>query len=280
MVVRKDYRRVRQTKKFRLSVTHTLILLNVLLFFIFSIVSLVYPNLINYIAINPSLILAGQNLWTIITSMFMHGSLFHLFVNMLSLFFLGSLTEQIIGRKRFFWFYIFSGIMGGLFFVIFAYLGQFFSRGDFLFGSINDSAVGASGAIFGILGILATLLPRKRVYLIVGPLIVIILQVLLSGFIPSASNVLEIVGGILVFVMIFAMFSPNPILRKVAVPLSLPFWLAPIIAIVPLLIIGYFIKLPIGNMAHLGGLVIGLLYGLYLRNKYKQKVKLLNKMIR
>ncbi len=282
MVYRRDYRRSKVSVKKRkiFSLTTSIIFVNVVLFFLFSIVSLFYPNFINFIAIKPSSVLSGDYVWTIFTSMFMHGSFFHLFVNMLSLFFLGSLTEQIIGRKRFFWFYLLAGIMGGLFFVLFAYIGSFFSRGDFIFGGINDFAVGASGAIFGLLGILATLLPKKKVYLIIGPLIVIVLQVLISGLIPSISGLLDIIGGVLIFLMIFSIFSPNPLFRKVAIPLSLPFWLAPIIAIVPLLMIGFFVKLPIGNMAHLGGLVVGLIYGYYLRNKYKQKVKLLNRIIR
>lgn len=282
MVIRRDYRRNRANikKKKNFSLTTSIIVVNVLIFFVASIISLFYNGLINFIAVNPSSVLSGQKLWTYFTSVFMHASFFHLFVNMLSLFFLGGLTEQIIGRKRFFWFYLIAGFIGSVFFVVFAYFGQFVPRGDFLFGSFTDSAVGASGAIFGILGILATLLPRKKVYLIIGPLIVIVLQVLISGFLPSISNIVDIVGGIIVFVMIFSMFSPNPIFRRIALPLSLPFWLAPIIAIVPLLIIGLFVKLPIGNMAHLGGLIVGLVYGAYLRNKYKQKVKLLNKIIK
>ena len=45
-------------------------------------------------------------------------------------------------------------------------------------------------------------------------------------------------------------------------------------------IIGFFISLPIGNTAHIGGLLIGLAYGWYLKNKYKRKIFLLNKMMR
>lgn len=282
MVIRRDYRRNVASNYSRraLSLTTSIIILNVVLFFIISIISIFYNGLINYIAVKPSSVLSGENIWTVFTSMVMHGSLFHLFVNMLSLFFLGGLTEKIIGRKRFLWFYLVAGIVGSLFFVLFAYIGQFVPRGDFIFGGIDDYAVGASGAIFGILGILATLLPKKRVYLIIGPLIVIVLQVLVAGILPSISNIVDIIGGILIFVMIFSMFSPNAGFRRIAMPLKLPFWLAPIIAIVPLLAIGFFVKLPIGNMAHFGGLVVGLLYGAYLRSKYKQKVKLLNKVIK
>lgn len=285
MVYRRDFRRngARAVAKRRLSFTNILIILNVFLFFLFLIVSSFYPKILDFIAVKSSFILSGKYLWTIFTSIFMHGSFLHLFVNMLSLFFLGSLTEQILGRRRFIWFYLIAGIVGSLFFVLFSYFGTFFPRGDFIFGGIEDSAVGASGAIFGLLGVLAMLLPKKKVYLIVGPLIVIVLQVLLSSITGMSSfvyNAIDLISGITIFLMIFSMFSPSPRLRNIAIPLSLSFWIAPVVAIVPLLIIGLFVKLPIGNMAHLGGLLVGLVYGAYLRNKYSRKVKLLNKMIR
>ncbi len=299
MVYRRDFRSPRKSTSLisRLSMTHLIILINVIAFFMFSILNLTFGSGVEHVSactnesfnstslensfyIQPCHIISGQYLWTIITSMFMHGGFFHLFVNMFSLFFLGSLTERIIGRKRFFWAYLIAGIFGSLFFVLFAYIGGFVPRGDYVFGGIDDFAVGASGAIFGLLGILAVLLPRKRIYLIVGPLIVIVLQVLLGNVFSSISNIVDIAGTILIFLMIFSMFSPNVFFRKISLPLSLPFWLAPLVAIVPLLIIGLFVKLPIGNMAHLGGLVAGLVYGGYLRGKYKQKVKMLNKMIR
>ena len=282
MVYRRDFRRHQQTSGFfsRFSVTNLIILVNVVAFFLFLILSGFISSIFDFVAIKPSFILSGQYLWTIFTSVFMHGGFFHLFVNMFSLFFLGSLAERIIGRKRFIWFYLVAGIFGSLFFVLFADIGSFVPRGDFIFGSVDDFAVGASGAIFGLLGILATLLPRKKIYLIVGPLIVIVLQVLLGNAVPSISGVIDIIGTVLIFLMIFSMFSMNSSFRKISMPLSLSFWLAPIVAIVPLLIVGFFVKLPIGNMAHLGGLVTGLVYGAYLRGKYKQKVKMLNRMIK
>lgn len=284
MVVRRDFRRgVPKQKSSFLdywSITHILIVINVILFFLFLIILKIYPLALDYLAVKPSAVLSLDNVWTIFTSMFMHGGFFHLFVNMFSLFFLGSLTEKIIGRRRFFWFYIVAGIVGSLFFVFLAFAGNYFPRGDFLFGGINDSAVGASGAIFGLLGLLAMLLPKKEIYLIVGPLIVLVFQLVLENVFPSASELINIFSTILIFVMIFSMFSLNLKFRKIAVPLKLQFWLAPIIAIVPLFLIAFFVKLPIGNTAHLGGLVVGLVYGAYLRSKYRQKVKILNRMIR
>jgi len=139
----------------RLSATTQLIILNVVFFIVFLIVDSFYKDFFSYIALQPSAILHGQKLWTIITSMFMHAGFFHLFFNMFSLFFVGRFLEKLIGRKRFFWIYLVSGIVGNLFFVF----------GGFIFG--NDiPGVGASGAIFGILGVLAVLVPFSRIYLL------------------------------------------------------------------------------------------------------------------
>ena len=271
----------RRKKRFfeRRSLTSLLIIINVVMFFLFWIFIAANSKLMDFIALNPFNVLSGISVWTIFSSMFMHGGIFHLFVNMISLFFLGSLVERVIGRKRYLWFYIIAGIVGSLFFVGFAYLGQSVPRGEFLFGGINDYAVGASGAIFGLLGILAVLLPKKEIYLIMGPLIVIVLQFAITPFVSeSIAGTISLFSTMLIFLMIFAMFSPNPNFRKLAMSLKLQFWITPIVAIVPLVFIGYFVKLPIGNTAHFGGLVAGLIYGYYLRKKFSRKIKTLNRM--
>jgi len=84
---------------------------------------------------------------------------------MISLFFLGSFDEKLIGRKRFFWLYLLSGLFAGLLYVLAAnYLGTS-DLGIRAFGNALIPAVGASGAIFALGGLLAILTPRLRVYL-------------------------------------------------------------------------------------------------------------------
>ena len=246
------------------SLTNKLILVNVVLFLFTFLLIGVYSEdfFTNNFALNPSFILSGEKLWTIFTSMFFHSGFLHLFANMFSLFFVGNFLEKLIGTKRFGIVYLVSGLVGSLFFIL----------AHFLIGSLNIFAVGASGAIFGLLGILAVLVPYSRIYLIVGPLLLILAEVLFSELLPSSLlPFFNAIINILFFVMIFALFSFNESFRKIAVPIELKMWLLPIVAIVPLVVISFFIPLPIGNSAHFGGLVVGLVYGFYLRKKFPNK---------
>ncbi len=202
-----------------LSVTFILIAINVVTFIIFSVLIASGTLPLESVAIKPSNILQGRDVWTFLTSMFMHAGFFHLFVNMVSLLFIGSFIERIIGRKRYFWFYMISGLVAGALFVL---LSLIFTA------DINTFAVGASGAIFGIAGLMMVLTPDIPMYV---------------------------------------MFIPIPIKAKYAIPgLLVVMWLISITA-----------GVPIGNTAHLGGLLAGLVYGFYLRNKYRRKVSYLSR---
>ena len=144
-----------------LSVNTTLVLINVIAFILFTILISVNDKFINFIAIKPANIIAGKYLWTFLTSMFMHGGFFHIFANMISLFFVGGLVERLLGRKRYLYFYLVSGLFASLLFVLSA----------FIFTSeLNTYAVGASGAIFGIIGLLMVLTPNLPVYIMFIPI--------------------------------------------------------------------------------------------------------------
>lgn len=153
------------------SLTFIFIIVNVVIslsLIVLGISSLFLPSpllgeIIPFIALNPKLVFETGSLWTLLTSMFVHLDLSHLAVNMISLFFIGSFVERIIGRRRYFWLYMISGLVAGLFFIGFAYLGSYFSWGAAAFGTIDSSAVGASGALFGLAGLLAVLMPRLPV---------------------------------------------------------------------------------------------------------------------
>jgi len=85
--------------------------------------------------------------WQLVTSMFLHGSFEHLFYNMFALALFGSILEKIIGSKKFISIYLIGGLVAGL--------------GAALF---YPAALGASGAIFAVLGCLTILRPKMRVF--------------------------------------------------------------------------------------------------------------------
>lgn len=101
---------------------------------------------------SPMLIGHGY-LWQIVTYMFVHGGPWHIFTNMLMLFFLGPETERAMGTRRFLTMYFGCGIVAGLGWLIVSGAGQ-------------NVCVGASGALFGILGAFAAMFPMRRITLL------------------------------------------------------------------------------------------------------------------
>lgn len=264
----------------RFSMTNWIIIFNFLIFII--VLSLVQifgeDKIISLLALQANSFFSGKY-WTPLTSMFIHIELWHLLANMVSLFFIGNFVEKLIGRKRFFWLYVLSGIFAGLFYVILSnYLGVT-DLGAKIFGNPAIYAVGASGAVFSLLGLLAILTPYNKVYLIAGPLIAIILQSIFSGIFPNSSftPVLNLIVYAYVIISVLSIFSFNRKIIRIALPIEMPFWILPIVAIIPLVIVGLFFPLPIGNSAHFGGLIAGLIYAFYLKNKYRKKTEMIKK---
>jgi len=115
------------------------------------ILQIIYPEITDQFALDSSLLLS--NPWTIITYIFLHGSFQHLFYNMFALALFGSVLEKVIGSRKFLFTFFISGIIAGVGSVIF-----------------YSASIGASGAIYGIMGALAVLRPRMIVYVGFAPL--------------------------------------------------------------------------------------------------------------
>ncbi|QMU66850.1 rhomboid family intramembrane serine protease [Streptacidiphilus sp. P02-A3a] len=116
--------------------------------------------------------LVGQGQWyRMITSVFFHTAILHIGMNMWSLWVIGPALEQLLGRWRYLGLYLVSGLAGSALQLIVA---------------PDVWALGASGAIFGLLGALVAL-QRKRGYQL-GPILAIIFVNLLATFaIPGIS---------------------------------------------------------------------------------------------
>ena len=142
--------------------------------------------------------------WTFITSVFFHADFTHLFFNMFALLFFGVTLENRVSKTTYLLIFFLSGIAGNL--------GYWLTAID-----MTIPAIGASGAIYGIMGCLAVLMPFMIVY----------------------------VGGLPMPMIVAAIFWAWMEFSGVLIPVG-----------------------NIAHGAHLGGLIVGISYGLQLRKRY------------
>jgi membrane associated rhomboid family serine protease len=138
-------------------------------------------------ALRPTAILHGE-VWQFVTYMFLHGaprgfgmSVLHLVLNLLGLFFFGREMEDTLGLRRFLILYFGCGVLAGLGWTLLEFFG----------GSPYGYCVGASGAVFGVMGAFAAIFPYRQVTLLVLYVFPVTLtartMVLLLGCITVAS---------------------------------------------------------------------------------------------
>ena len=137
---------------------------------------------------NYAPLVKNGEIFRLITYAFLHGSIIHLLVNMYSLFIVGRQIENNFGKVRLLIIYFISALSGGL-------LSALFSDGI---------SIGASGAIFGLLGALLYFGLHFRLYLtdaLISKIIPIIILNLLIGFtvtgIDNACHIGGLIGGFL-----------------------------------------------------------------------------------
>ncbi len=150
-------------------ITIFLITFNTLLYFLFSF-DATEEIFLSLVQIN-SKIVYDLELWRLVTSMFLHGDVLHLFSNMVSLLIFGSYIEHSFSKYKFVLIYFISGFLGSLLTVFFL--------------PLNTISLGASGAIFGLIGAALSILILDR------------------------NNPLIILGLIYVFYFVVTSFSPG-----------------------------------------------------------------------
>lgn len=176
-------------------VTRNLLIINVLAYFA-TVMLKDIVNLNNYLSlhyITSSLFMPHQ----IITYMFMHGGISHLFFNMFAVFMFGRVLETVWGPKKFFVYYIITGIGAAALQILVTYLRIRGIEGSLspdivsqvqagatsvmanvsdheaiqnLFALINTPMLGASGAVFGILVAFGMLFPNAELMLLFPPI--------------------------------------------------------------------------------------------------------------
>lgn len=165
-------------------ITYILIAINVLIF----LLSHININIANSLFLFKNL---NGEYYRLITATFTHYDLFHLLFNMYALYIIGPQIESFFGKKKYLLIYLFSALTGSLM--------------SLTFMADNAASLGASGAIFGLLGSLLYFGYHYRLYLgtvIKSQIIPLIVANLVLGFIltgiDNAAHIGGLVGGILI----------------------------------------------------------------------------------
>jgi|TARA_B100001964_G_C14146140_1_gene559776 membrane associated rhomboid family serine protease len=171
-----------------------------LIIFIVFLLQAVFKGLTDYFILDTRTVLF--EFYTLITAIFLHSGVPHLLYNLFALALFGTILEHVIGSRKFLILFFVSGLAASLVSL------PFYTR-----------VLGASGAVFGILGMLGILRPKMTVWLYSMPMPMIV-----ALFVWAAGDVLGI-------------FAPSGT----------------------------------ANIAHLGGLFIGVSAGFYYRKRFREK---------
>ena len=172
--------RFRDPRSINLTPLWVLIAVNVLIFIATSIASSSILEVSLPIAsrVGVSASTFSSQPWTIISAIFIHDGIYHIFFNMLTLYFFGMYVLALVGEARFFLVYFIGGLVGNALFILLA--------------GPNSLAIGASGAIFALGGVLVALVPRLKVMIFPIPVAIdlwisILLSFILLSFVSDVA---------------------------------------------------------------------------------------------
>jgi membrane associated rhomboid family serine protease len=167
-----------------------------------------YNQLIQNYGLVPAEVMKGENLVSLVTSMFLHADILHVGLNMFFLLVSGDAVERDLGNFRFLGLYLACGIIAGLFH-------------SYLNSASTIPTIGASGAIFGVLAAFAILFPFRWLLKLFGfipipmPAIIFVFITILTETAYDSSGILENVahtahvGGFLAGVFLTLLFVPK-----------------------------------------------------------------------
>ena len=153
---------------FALNAALVLVAINV----VFYLASLVNEDIVTRLGLAPYLF--TERPWTLLTAMFVHSGFWHLFGNMIILYFFGSFLVRLIGNNWFLLVYFVGGLVGN---ALYLWLGEYFSL-----------SLGASGAVYAITATLVVMVPNMRIALwgvVPMPLWVFVVVFLILFSLPS-----------------------------------------------------------------------------------------------
>ncbi|MFX1393748.1 MAG: rhomboid family intramembrane serine protease [Promethearchaeota archaeon] len=164
-------------------ITLLLIFINLICFIVFNLIlDVEYLLLLSQI---NSKIIKDYELWRLITSIFMHGDIIHLSSNMIALLIFGAAVENNFRRYQYVIIYFLSGLIGNIFSLILL--------------PLNVISLGASGAIFGLVGAAFIFFAREDPsFIMLGSLYIV--YFIIMSFAPGINlwaHIFGLLGGIL-----------------------------------------------------------------------------------
>ena len=164
-------------------VTYILIVLNLMVF----LYGVLHGNdeLINMFGNNYELVQNGE-FYRLLTCMFVHADIMHILFNMIALYSIGPVVERYYGKSKFLLIYLVSGLLGSIF--------------SGVFMTADSISIGASGAIFGLLGSICYFTYYYRATLqgiLRGSIMPVIIINLVIGFISSSIDLSAHIGGLI-----------------------------------------------------------------------------------
>ena len=182
----------------KMVITSILMAICIVVFMIMYISDLMnIPNYILYYGANERILVQLGQVWRLVTSIFLHAGIVHLFVNMYSLYIIGRQLESFLGKTKYLVVFLGSGFLGSLLSIVIH----------------SGPSVGASGAIFGLLGSLLYFGYHYRLYL--GSVLktqiipVIILNLLIGFMLPNIDNFAHIGGLVGGYILTMALGVPG-----------------------------------------------------------------------
>lgn len=182
--------RARTKQNYVFTVNNFIILVNVVVFAVMALKGNTQNTIYLYRCggITPESLFEDHQVYRLFTSMFMHSGISHLVNNMIVLYFIGGTLEKYIGRVRYLIIYLLSGLLGGL-------ISQIY----YMAMAENVICVGASGAIFGAVGAMLTVVVvnHGRVENFTFPrLIIYVVLSIYLGFMSQGVSLSAHLGGL------------------------------------------------------------------------------------
>ena len=164
-------------------ITYILIVLNLMVF----LYGVLHGNdeLINMFGNNYELVQNGE-FYRLFTCMFVHADILHILFNMIALYSIGPVVERYYGKSKFLLIYLVSGLLGSIF--------------SGVFMTADSISIGASGAIFGLLGSICYFTYYYRATLqgiLRGSIMPVIIINLVIGFLSSSIDLSAHIGGLI-----------------------------------------------------------------------------------